>query len=202
MDCVTRSGGCVEEIRKFVTLGEYSTAAQHVPLPYRMVLTFRWYIAFLSSSACNAKVCLLGFTILTVTALRFAKTTLHMPPSSLVLVGYSHGHTKCRYPLCATRADPATSTQSHVPACSHNTHHRHQRHATRRHQVVCIAWCAMGRTSASRDVRDRGIFRSVVRCIPERGLYTKSIPPDKEARWYGLTDKVCSCICPPARAVH
>ncbi|KAH9989275.1 hypothetical protein BJV77DRAFT_690832 [Russula vinacea] len=119
-----------------------------------------------------------------------------MPPSSLVLVGYSHGHTKCRYPLCATRADPATSTQSHVPACSHNTHHRHQRHATRRHQVVCIAWCAMGRTSASRDVRDRGIFRSVVRCIPERALYTKSIPPDEEARWYGLTDKTSSFIGP------
>jgi hypothetical protein len=73
MDCVTRSGGYAEEIRKFVTLGEYSTAAQHVPLPCRMVLTFRLYIAFLPSSACNAEVCLLGFTTLTVTALRLQR---------------------------------------------------------------------------------------------------------------------------------
>ena len=202
MECATRSGGCMEETVKYVTPGEHSTATQHVPLPCHMVPPpFRWYITFLPSNACIAESLSFRVHNTHLDSASFRKDN----PSYATELSRTRGrtHTKCRYPLCATMVDPATSSQSHVSPCVHITHHRCRRHsATRRHRVVCTAWCAMGRTSASRDVRDRGIFRSVVRCIPERGLYTKSIPPDKEARWYGLTDKVCSCICPPARAVH
>jgi hypothetical protein len=124
MECATRSGGCVEETGKYVTPGEYSTATQHVPLPCHMVPPpFRWYITFLPSNACIAEVYLLGFTTLTSTALLFAKKD---DPSYATELSRTCGrtHTKCRYPLCATTADPATSSQSHVPLCAHITHHR------------------------------------------------------------------------------
>ena len=171
------------KIRKYVTLGEYSTAAQHVPLPCRMVPPFRWYITFLPSNACIAEVYLLGFTTFTSTPL-FANTTLHM-------------------------ADSATSPHSRVPPCAHMTHHHRQRHghfAIWRHWVVCTAWCAMGHTSARRYVHARGTFRWVLRCIPSyaRALYAEIIPPGEEARWcdlFSITNKVCTCICPSERAI-
>ena len=196
-------------IRKYVTLGEYSTAAQHVPLPCRMVPPFRWYIIFLPSNACIAEVYLLGFTTFTSTAL-FANTTLHMA-SHATQFSHTRGrtHTKCMYPLCATMADSATSPQSRVPPCAHMTHHHRQRHghfAIWRHWVVCTAWCAMGHTSARRYVLARGTFRWVLRCIPSyaRALYAEIIPPGEEARWcdlFSITDKVCTCICPSERAI-
>src|SRR5260370_40779994 len=53
-----------------------------------MVPPFRWYITRFSDDSCTRlKLLFPGFTTLTSTALLFAKTSLHMPPSSLVLVG-------------------------------------------------------------------------------------------------------------------
>src|SRR5258707_11353737 len=53
-----------------------------------MVPPFRWYITRFSDDSCTRlKLFFPGFTTLTSTALLFAKTTLHMPPSSLVLIG-------------------------------------------------------------------------------------------------------------------
>jgi hypothetical protein len=79
-----------------------------------------------------------------------------------------HTYTKCWYPRRATMADPATSPQSHIPACAHNTHHSRQHYsAIWRHRAVCPTWCTMGSTSPSRDVRARRIFRWVVWRVPE-----------------------------------
>src|ERR1700733_6801355 len=87
MDCASRSSRFVEEIRQYVTLGEYSTATQHVPLPRRMVSPFRWYKPASLAAPALLKSLFPGFAILTSTTPLFPKTSLHMPPSSLVLIG-------------------------------------------------------------------------------------------------------------------
>jgi hypothetical protein len=68
MECATRSGGCLEEIGQYVTLGNIR----------RLRKMICYLVAWLLLSH--------GFTTLTLTALHFAKTTLHIPPSSLVPV--------------------------------------------------------------------------------------------------------------------
>jgi hypothetical protein len=213
MECATRSGGFVEEIRKYVALGKYSAATQHVPLPRRMVCPVRWFVTFPSLAAPALlkfiDVHLSGFTTLTSPVLRFSKTTLHKLHNATQL-SHTRGrtHTKCRYSWRATMADPATSPQSHVPACAHITHRRRQRHSViRRHRVVRTAWCTMGlRVPVKMFVLAvyfgglYGAFQSYART-----LYAEIIPLGEEARWYGLfsiTDKVCTCICPSARAVY
>src|SRR6267154_3492987 len=166
MDCAARSSRCVEEIRRYVTLGEYSTATQHVPLPRRVVPPFRWYITYLSSSACIAEVPLPRIHNADLDSAPFRKD--NTPYATQLSRACGRTYTKCRYSRRAPMADPATSPQSHIPTCAHNTYHRRQHHsAIWRHRAVCPTWCTMGSTSPSRDVRARCIFWWAVWRVPE-----------------------------------
>jgi UMF1 family MFS transporter len=171
-----------------------------------MVPPFRWYIVFHPSIACVSEVHLSGFTTLTSTALLFAKTTLHMPPSSLVLVGVltpSAGILGALlWPILQRRLS-LTSLRvlillivaaSVIPLygviglfAPHGA--RWGLRVPAEMFVLAVYFGGL-----------YGAFQSYA-----RALYAEIIPPGEEARWYGLfsiTDKVCTCICPSARVVH
>jgi MFS transporter, UMF1 family len=147
-----------------------------------------------------------GFTTLTSTALLFAKTTLHMPPSSLVLVGVltpSAGILGALlWPILQRRLS-LTSLRvlillivaaSVIPLYGviGLFAPRGARWGLRVPAEMFVLAVYFGGLY--------GAFQSYA-----RALYAEIIPPGEEARWYGLfsiTDKVCTCICPSARAVH
>ena len=163
-----------------------------------MVPTFRWYIVFHPSIAYISEVHLSGFTTLTSTALLFAKTTLHMPPSSVVLVGVltpSAGILGALlWPILQRRLS-LTSLRvlillivaaSVIPLygviglfAPHGA--RWGLRVPAEMFVLAVYFGGL-----------YGAFQSYA-----RALYAEIIPPGEEARWYGLfsiTDKVCTCI--------
>jgi MFS transporter, UMF1 family len=161
-----------------------------------MVPPFRWYITRFSDDACTwLKLLFPGFTTLTSTALLFAKTSLHMPPSSLVLVGVltpSAGILGALLWPILQRRFSLTSLRvliiliiaaSIIPLYG-----------------VIGLFAPRGAHWGLRVPAEMfvlavyfgglyGAFQSYA-----RALYAEIIPPGEEARWYGLfsiTDKVC-----------
>jgi hypothetical protein len=168
-----------------------------------MVPPFRWYMTPLYSTACIAKVHLSGFTTLTSTALLFAKTTLHMPPSSLVLVGVLTpsagilgallwpilqrrlGLTSLRVLIVLIIAASVIPLYGVIGLFAPHG----ARWGLRVPAEMFVLAVYFGGLY--------GAFQSYA-----RALYAEIIPPGEEARWYGLfsiTDKVRTCICPSAR---
>jgi len=137
-----------------------------------------------------------GFTTLTSTALLFAKTTLHMPPSSPVLMSVltpSAGiHGALLWPAVQRRLGLSSlrvlvllvvAAASAIPLygviglfASHGA--RWGLRVPAEMFVLAVYFGAL-----------YGAFQSYA-----RALYAEIIPPGEEARWYGLfsiTDKVC-----------
>ena len=168
----------------------------------RLRNTFRYLAAWflLSDGMCSLVVPLLmlmadiGFTTLTSTALLFAKTTLHMPPSSLVLVGV------------------LTPSAGILGALLWPAVQRRLRLSSLRVLILLVAAASViplygvvglfaprGAKWGLRVPAEMyvlavyfgalyGAFQSYA-----RALYAEIIPPGEEARWYGLfsiTDKV------------
>ncbi|KAI9463778.1 autophagy-type protein 22 [Russula earlei] len=158
----------------------------------RLTNTFRYLAAWFLLSD--------GFTTLTSTALLFAKTTLHMPPSSLVLVGV------------------LTPSAGILGALLWPTIQRRLRLTSLRVLVLLVIAASViplygviglfaprGARWGLRVPAEMfvlavyfgalyGAFQSYA-----RALYAEIIPPGEEARWYGLfsiTDKSSSFIGP------
>jgi UMF1 family MFS transporter len=185
----------MEEIRPDVALEKRSTATKHLPLPRCVVPTFRWYMPPPSTSAsAMLSASFPGFTTLTSTALLFAKTTLHMPPSSLVLVGVltpSAGIlgallwpivqrrlrlTSLRVLVLLVIAASAIPLYGVIGLFAP----RGARWGLRVPAEMFVLAVYFGALY--------GAFQSYA-----RALYAEIIPPGEEARWYGLfsiTDKV------------
>jgi UMF1 family MFS transporter len=136
-----------------------------------------------------------GFTTLTSTALLFAKTTLHMPPSSLVLVGVLTpsagilgaliwpilqrrlGLTSLRVLILLVFAASIIPLYGVIGLFAP----RGARWGLRVPAEMFVLAVYFGGLY--------GAFQSYA-----RALYAEIIPPGEEARWYGLfsiTDKVC-----------
>ncbi|KAI0260363.1 MFS general substrate transporter [Gloeopeniophorella convolvens] len=141
-----------------------------------------------------------GFTTLTSTALLFAKTTLHMPPSSLVLVGVLTpsagilgallwplvqrrlGLSSLRVLLFLVIAASAIPLYGAIGVLAPLGAHWGLRTPAEMY-VLAVYFGAL-----------YGAFQSYA-----RALYAEIIPPGEEARWYGLfsiTDKSSSFLGP------
>jgi len=189
-----RSGGCVEEVGPYVALAKYPTATQHVPLPRCVVPPFRRYMPPPQPRLLVLNAYFPGFTTLTSTALLFAKTTLHMPPSSLVLVGVLTpsagilgallwpavqrrlGLSSLRVLVLLVVAASAIPLYGVIGLFApHGA--RWGLRVPEEMFVLAVYFGAL-----------YGAFQSYA-----RALYAEIIPPGEEARWYGLfsiTDKV------------
>jgi UMF1 family MFS transporter len=198
MDRATGSGQCMEKIGQHAALAQYPATTQHLPLPRRVVPSFRWYD--LPSVAALMLTIDLGFTTLTSTALLFAKTTLHMPPSSLVLVGVltpSAGILGALvWPIVQRRLGLSSlrvlillvSAASAIPLYGvfglfAPRGAKWGLRVPAEMYVIAVYFGAL-----------YGAFQSYA-----RALYAEIIPPGEEARWYGLfsiTDKV-RCVPVP-----
>ena len=184
----------MEEIRPDVALEKRSTATKHLPLPRCVVPPFRWYMPHSTSASAMLSASFPGFTTLTSTALLFAKTTLHMPPSSLVLVGVltpSAGIlgallwpivqrrlrlTSLRVLVLLVIAASAIPLYGVIGLFAP----RGARWGLRVPAEMFVLAVYFGALY--------GAFQSYA-----RALYAEIIPPGEEARWYGLfsiTDKV------------
>jgi len=159
------------------------------------------YAPSLTASTCTEYLFSPGFTTLTSTALLFAKTTLHMPPSSLVLVGVLTpsagilgallwpavqrrlGLTSLRVLVLLVVAASAIPLYGVIGLFApHGA--RWGLRVPAEMFVLAVYFGAL-----------YGAFQSYA-----RALYAEIIPPGEEARWYGLfsiTDKVrVFCISP------
>jgi UMF1 family MFS transporter len=163
-----------------------------------VVPSFRWYD--LPSVVALVLTIDLGFTTLTSTALLFAKTTLHMPPSSLVLVGVltpSAGILGAlAWPIVQRRLGLSSlrvlillvSAASAIPLYGifglfAPRGAKWGLRVPAEMYVIAVYFGAL-----------YGAFQSYA-----RALYAEIIPPGEEARWYGLfsiTDKV-RCVPVP-----
>ena len=188
----------MEEAGPHVALEKRSTATQHVPLPRCVVPPFRWYMPPLLNCVSLYRRLVfffsLGFSTITSTALLFAKTTLHMPPSSLVLVGVLTpsagilgallwppvqrrlGLTSLRVLVLLVVAASAIPLYGVIGLFApHGA--RWGLRVPAEMFVLAVYFGAL-----------YGAFQSYA-----RALYAEIIPPGEEARWYGLfsiTDKV------------
>ncbi|KAF8476441.1 hypothetical protein DFH94DRAFT_759255 [Russula ochroleuca] len=137
MECATRSGGCLEEIGQYVTLGNIRRLRKMICYLVAWLLLSHG-ISFLPNSACITEVCLFRVHNTHLDSAAFRKdNTSYTTELSRTRVCT---HTKCRYPRRATIADPPTSPQPRVPACARITHCRRQHHSVIwRHRAVRTA---------------------------------------------------------------
>jgi len=194
MVCTERSGGYMEEVGSYVALAKYSTATQHVSLPRCVVPPFRWYVPPPRPRLLVPNTRFPGFTTLTSTALLFAKTTLHMPPSSPVLMGIltpSAG-------ILGALLWPAVQRRLGLSSLRVLVLLVVAASAIPLYGVIGL-FAPHGARWGLRVLAEMfvlvvyfgalyGAFQSYA-----RALYAEIIPPGEEARWYGLfsiTDKV------------
>ncbi|EIW74238.1 MFS general substrate transporter [Coniophora puteana RWD-64-598 SS2] len=143
-----------------------------------------------------------GFTTITSTAILFAKTSLHMPPSSLVLIG-------------------ALTPSAGILGSLAVPYIQRRLHASSLHMMIglvvmvsaipaygCLGFLPVFRDGGVGGLRSQGEmfvlavwFGSAYGSFQSyaRAIYAEMLPPGEEARWYGLfsiTDKSSSFLGP------